>query len=387
MIANFGDVISLGPGTFFEHDLVWPSGVRLVSASGDPATTILDAEGLGRCLDVSATGPETVFRGITFTNGVSATDGGLVMADGSLGRFRDCVFRNGSAVRGGAIFLSSAGLDACEFRENEARRGGAVFCAKREGEEASTLSRCVFEGNTASVSGGAVHSEGEQGFADGLYLLSSTFLANSARNGGAARLHEFDTVQGCRFLDNVATASGGALYLVATTPNEHLQGIQTTVFARNVAAIGGGIAVEDGFPIPNVVFIANTMIENHAPTGAHLAFLGHGSGFFLRSILAFGRGGEAVAGNWPIGVSCFDVFENAGGDWVGPLAGQLGADGNACADPRFLDPGSDDFRLAEGSPCLPPLPSGCGDGIGALPVDSPPVSVRALARAAFGRHR
>jgi len=366
LIASAGDVISLAPGTYLEHDLAWPSGVRLVAESDDPAETILDAQGLGRCIDAAGTGPGTLFRGITFANGVSSTDGGLVYAEGSLADFRSCVFRNGSAARGGALFVSAAGIDRCEFRENAATRGGAVFCRKDDALPAPSLSGCLFEENTAVETGGAVHSEGDQSFEDGTYLLASTFRGNSAREGGAAYLHQYDAVHVCRFFDNVATASGGALWLTDLVPNERASGIQSSVFARNTAAFGGGIAVADGSPASTLVFIANTMVENRAATGAHLGFHGRGGGFFWRSILASGLDGSAVAGGWPIGVSCFDVWDNAGGDWVGPLEGQGEADGNFSIDPWFVDAEAGDFRVSDGSACLAPLTPGCGAGVGAL---------------------
>ena len=43
-IAALGDTVSLGPGTYFEFDLVVP-GVTLLSDTGDPATTTIDAGG------------------------------------------------------------------------------------------------------------------------------------------------------------------------------------------------------------------------------------------------------------------------------------------------------------------------------------------------------
>ena len=54
-----------------------------------------------------------------------------------------------------------------------------------------------------------------------------------------------------------------------------------------------------------------------------------------------------------------------GGDWVGPLAGQYGHDGNICVDPLFCAPEGGDFRLQEDSPCAP---GGECDRIGAWPV-------------------
>ena len=68
---------------------------------------------------------------------------------------------------------------------------------------------------------------------------------------------------------------------------------------------------------------------------------------------------------------------NAGGDWIGGIAGQLGVSGNFSADPLFCDPDNGDFTLSSQSPCLPgnhPDGADCGL-IGALGQGCDPVSV------------
>jgi len=65
--------------------------------------------------------------------------------------------------------------------------------------------------------------------------------------------------------------------------------------------------------------------------------------------------------------ACTDIHGNAGGDWVGPIAGQLGQNGNISADPLFCSPESGDFTLGAESPCAPEHSQGCGQ-IGAHPV-------------------
>ena len=52
---------------------------------------------------------------------------------------------------------------------------------------------------------------------------------------------------------------------------------------------------------------------------------------------------------------------------MGGVAWQYGVEGNISADPLFCDPGGDDFRLQEGSPCGPDYNPDCGL-IGAWPV-------------------
>lgn len=74
--------------------------------------------------------------------------------------------------------------------------------------------------------------------------------------------------------------------------------------------------------------------------------------------------GASVDGG-PIQFTCCDVWGNAGGDWVGPIAGQYGIDGNIREDPRFCVPEDGDFRLLEDSPCAPGTEC---DRIGAWPV-------------------
>ena len=61
-------------------------------------------------------------------------------------------------------------------------------------------------------------------------------------------------------------------------------------------------------------------------------------------------------------LSCCDVFGNAGGDWTGWIADQLGVRGNISVDPLFCGQENPDqpLSLTPQSPCL----DWCG-GIGA----------------------
>jgi hypothetical protein len=88
-----------------------------------------------------------------------------------------------------------------------------------------------------------------------------------------------------------------------------------------------------------------------------------------RTIVAFSSSGAALDG-WstdPVVVRCCDLYGNAGGDWVHGFEDDLGVDGNISADPLFCDPGTEDYRLQEGSPCGPDYNPECGL-VGAWPV-------------------
>ena len=85
------------------------------------------------------------------------------------------------------------------------------------------------------------------------------------------------------------------------------------------------------------------------------------------TVVAFGTAGEGVVGN--VTATCCDIYGNAGGDWVGTIAGQLGQDGNICEDPLFCDPENGDFTLHCTSPCAPFTPPNTEcDLIGAWPI-------------------
>ena len=65
-------------------------------------------------------------------------------------------------------------------------------------------------------------------------------------------------------------------------------------------------------------------------------------------------------------LSCCDIYGNAGGDWVGAIAEQLGINGNICLDPLFCDPTALDLTLHADSPCAAENNPECGL-IGAWP--------------------
>jgi hypothetical protein len=81
------------------------------------------------------------------------------------------------------------------------------------------------------------------------------------------------------------------------------------------------------------------------------------------SIIAFGEAGVAVSVDTlsTAVLSCTDIFGNAGGDWIGRIADQLGINGCFSADPLFCNAVVGNYALAETSPCAPAhSPVGCG---------------------------
>jgi hypothetical protein len=83
--------------------------------------------------------------------------------------------------------------------------------------------------------------------------------------------------------------------------------------------------------------------------------------------------GLVVCVNWDgtdtgeVYARCTNSYDNAGGDWVGPLEGQDTLAGNMSVDPLFCDRSGGEFTLLDASPCAPEN-NDCGVLIGALPV-------------------
>ena len=95
------------------------------------------------------------------------------------------------------------------------------------------------------------------------------------------------------------------------------------------------------------------------------------------TVIAGGLGAEPIdcSGFPPPVLSCCDIHGNAGGDWIGCIADQLGIGGNISEDPRFGDLANEDYTLADDSPCAEENNAECGQ-IGAWPIGcSHPVPV------------
>ncbi|MBU1073915.1 hypothetical protein KKG45_11775, partial [bacterium] len=147
---------------------------------------------------------------------------------------------------------------------------------------------------------------------------------------------------------------------------------------------GGAILLDN----VGLVFARNcTFADNQAPVGAGLSVVSSTVSPMLleNCLIAFGAGGEGL--HWDgaglLELKCCDIHGNAGGDWIGPLAGQFGLAGNFQADPLFcgaLNP-EHPYTLGCGSPCSVAYAPVRGL-VGALPVGCVLTSVNAPPRIA-----
>lgn len=186
-----------------------------------------------------------------FRKSRSEGGGGAYVKDSSP-EFDNCLFENNSSsTMGGAIYASGSLLTMAdtEFNENFALDGGGVALVQEyldfvEDEEL-VAEDCTFSGNYATAFGSS-HGGGAV-YAAGRFLINQYYEVKSS----------YDR---CRFEDNWAQGSGGALFLFACTAEID----RNSVFLTNeaVKAWGGAVYVS-GRPIT----IRNSRFEGNTALG------------------------------------------------------------------------------------------------------------------------
>ncbi|UCG50914.1 MAG: right-handed parallel beta-helix repeat-containing protein [Candidatus Latescibacterota bacterium] len=351
-----GDVILLSNGIFTGHgnrDIqISTKAIMIRSASMNPESCVVDCERTDgsphygfELLNYHPLG--IVIEGLTITHCYSSGHGGAIKWPGGASSLtvNNCIFSADTAYSGGAIDVGMSGAGKL------------------------TLNDCEFADNWSIQEGGAVHlSElGE------VRITGCRFVRNKGVSGGGICIWETTNVviSYCWFESNQTTGSGGYGGGIAFKVDSAGL-VRYCVFVRNWATRGGGVECHDSSPtIESCTFYAN-----RAPGGGggvrSFAYFGEADVTISKTVIAFGTGGYAVgcAGTGIATLYVCDLYQNAGGDWVFCISDQLGIYGNMCANPRFCDTATGDFRLHENSPCLPEN-NESGELIGALGLGCP----------------
>lgn len=298
----------------------------------------------GGATHVSRSSP--AFRDCRFYSNRAVFGGGGVGSD-ILGSavFERCLFHRNTAPQfGGAFFMegSSPAFVECRFYENEAWKGGALKLMLCN----AVFDACEFVGNASAEEGGGVHAT-----LDGSVGLHGCLLdRNTSGVGGALRIERASlSVNGCLFVDNVSSLAGGAVSCWSNTEAT----IVGSVFSGNHGGFLGAAIYATGDASVHVT--SCTLVENAAAAGGGLACGGDATVTVDHTIVAYSSEGDGVhcEEGGTAALACCDLFGNAGGDWVGCVAFQDGADGNACEDPEFcLDDNPDEpYALRDDSHC------------------------------------
>jgi predicted outer membrane repeat protein len=323
--ASPGDTVEVAPGTYRgegNRDIDLMGKPVVVRSAMGPEATAIDCEELGQGFKVvNGEVNDTIIEGFAVVNGNGDFGGGIV------------------------IFSSSPVVLNCVFSLNTGNLGGAALCTN---SAVGTFENCVFEQNSARMTGGAVCISNSSS----AVVVDCTFVGNQAdpnglgTGGGVAVESKSAVLRGCVFDGNTAGRNGGGLYVGSQAT---FVTVENTVFHNNFSELSSAMSTAGG-----TLLVQNTIIAFHS-----------------------GYSAVGCASGTEVTLTCCDVYDNAGGNWVACLEGQGGINGNFSADPRFCDPTAGDFTLAGNSPCLPgnhPQGIDCGL-IGALEQGCPPVAV------------
>lgn len=364
--------------TILSGDLLGNDGPNFTNYE-DNAYSVIRATSVG----------EVILDGITVTAGNANGNGSPNHVGGGAhltdinAMIVNCIFRDNAAKYGGGIYLDAGSVDvlSCLFMQNSADGHGGSIRAR---QSTLTVDLCEFRENNSGTGAGIALLSSE------LHATSSIFIDNIGDVGVAVQV---DTsccfLTDCDFINNIGAASGAV-----TISNACTSGLTRCTFENNTAGLVGGAlnygAGPDPTPVVDCLFINNsaTMIGGAAITGGHVEWINcvfgnnsapaasamlisHGSlptfnncTIANNSGIAFATGpaNGAASGSsnlilrnsilWgnetPFADNLMNnvdiTFSNVEGDWAGT--------GNIDENPLFVQPGTGDFRLAFGSPCV-----------------------------------
>lgn len=278
--------------------------------------------------------------------------------------YDSCIFRkNTASTSGGAItngFTASATLKNCLLEENMARSGGGMF--NQNNNTLLTIEKTVFtlnlaQGTSMNGTGGALS------LSSGIVanIKNSTFQGNGADTGGAITMSA----------DTGATAPLPLINMENTVIQENVanvQGAGINLFNGNVvmsnslihgnlnlstSGAGGAISNNGSRKRTSSVKATNcTFTSNDAPIGAGIGQYADSVSFAhltLQNCIL-----QNANGNYGIEEGAVSVFTNGGNCSSDATLKDFlkGTNDLNDTDPKFEDPGSNNFQLKTGSPCI-----------------------------------
>ena len=392
--ASEGDTILVNPGTYTEN--VNFNGKNVVLASQYLETndttyisnTVIDGGNIGTVLTyMNGEGSSSELIGFTIKNGSAKRGGGIFIRDSSP-QIRNCIFSENntwletedySTDNGGAgifIYLGSPAISNCKFLYNKTHGtnggGGGIFAFEAD---APIIRDCEFNYNSCynltndyAGMGGAIFD-----WYSSVNINNCNFNFNTARSGGAVGIYgESPRIINSYFNSNEAVAQGGGLSI----SSGNLE-ISYCSFFSNIASYeGGGISISNGSPNPiNLTLINLTIADNSASQGGGITINSYDKTVSTNLYNSIIWGNSATTGgqvylsdnNNILDLSYSNIENGIENIVVENGASLLNTGGNFEQDPLFCDVLNDNYSLASNSPCI--NASNIGGTIGAYSVE------------------
>ncbi|MEC3881016.1 right-handed parallel beta-helix repeat-containing protein, partial [Parapedobacter sp. 10938] len=318
--------------------------------------TIWDGLGERRILRIGAN--DIMLDGLTYRNGFVEGDndgGGAIYISASGTTIQHCTFREniGAGGRGsGAIYYRNGNgllIDHCLFENNrtqtypgDANGGGAIFSWASD----MVISHTVFRNNASHNDGGAIYSW------DSMALSDCVFEGNQAeKTGGAIRIHTSSTavIRNVVFSNNHANEDGGAICVGSSAEAT----IINSLFDANTAGDqAGAIYNTAGLKVTNTTFV-----NNQHQAIVFRSFSGDDDCFtYIYNSIFYGN--TSPEGTSPDISPLIDSYTSVDVELrrnilqVDPHPLYTVGGNLVAADPVFVDPLNADFRFLPASPAI-----------------------------------
>lgn len=216
---------------------------------------IIEGYGWGAGLSIGGSADTMRITNCTFTNNQTILGSALHMSGNATGNLiRNCTFENNTANdylaqatntvydgSGGAVSMSSGRISNSTFINNTATEGGAVYL-----NATAELDSCYFHGNTAADEGGAVYMY------QGGVVNNSTVTDNQASDGGAVYIDNGGKVFNSLIDSNYTSNNGGGIYVLTTGE------IENCSFVGNYGDDGGAVYLLGDASLKNSIFHSNS---------------------------------------------------------------------------------------------------------------------------------
>jgi hypothetical protein len=318
--ANYGDIVDVSPGNYFENLIVSKSGIGLRGA-GQQQSIVDGSRNKAPALHINNSVDVTV-TGFTLTRG---RNGGIYIDNASPTIEDNEITLNTRETAGGGILVTGASA-------NPLIRGNYI----------GLNGHYQGVGHWGGYGGGVYYGGGDRGV-----IAENTITSNNA------------------------WARGGAIYISASSPF-----IYGNVVSGNSADFAGGINVSDGSPILRNNLIINNLYD-YLPSDSAGITVQFGSPEIINNTIVGNRNSgihitnsdapvdvrnNIIVANRLYGVSAYDqatlpfndVYGNGQGSGGSDYAGPYGLPGLGAItlDPLFVNPSAGDYHLLANSPAI-----------------------------------
>ena len=197
----------------------------------------------------------------TFVNNIAKVDGGAIFTSNNILKVHDSRFINNTAVTAGAIYTRAyLSINHSNFTDNYASSNGGAITSVQS--PYFYLNNTNFINNSALSSAGAIYSLNSINYFYNSYFINCTSLIG----GAICDLNSFSVFSGLNFTSNMAT-KGGAVYKMY-----NITSIDDSVFISNLGHEGGALYID----MVNFAGLNNLILNsNAADYGGDIYYFGN----------------------------------------------------------------------------------------------------------------